>query len=114
MSAYIPKRGDIIRVSFDPALGIEQQGLRPALVLSPTAFNRFGGVLVCPITQGGNFARNNHWAVPLMGTGTETQGVILSNQVRTIDYKARGARFVEAVPVSLVDEVLARVATLLE
>lgn len=114
MSNYIPKRGDIIKLSFDPALGIEQQGFRPALVLSPYEFNRFGGVLVCPISQGGNFARSNHWAIPLMGSGTETQGVILCNQTRTIDHKARQARFVESVPASLVEEAIARVAVLLE
>lgn len=114
MSTYIPKRGDIIKLSFDPALGIEQQGFRPALVLSPYEFNRFGGVLVCPITQGGNFARVNHWAIPLMGTGTETQGVILCNQTRTIDHKIRQARFVEVAPESLVGEAIARVSALLE
>lgn len=114
MSLYIPKRGDIIKLSFDPALGIEQQGFRPALVLSPYEFNRFGGVLICPITQGGNFARKNHWAVPLMGSGTETQGVVLCNQVRTVDYKVRQAQFAESAPETLVEEVIARVQTLLE
>lgn len=114
MSRFTPKRGDIIKLSFDPALGKELRGFRPAFVLSPEKFNRFGSVLLCPITQGGSFARENHWAVPLMGTGTETQGVILCNQIRTIDYKAREARFVEAVPDVLIDEVLARAITLLE
>lgn len=114
MSSYVPKRSDIIKLSFDPALGTEQQGFRLALVLSPYEFNRFGGVLVCPITQGGNFARVNHWAVTLSGSGTETQGVILCNQVRTLDHKARQARYVEAAPETLVEEALARVAALLE
>lgn len=114
MSRFTPERGDIIQLSFDPSLGNEQQGHRPALVLSPREFNRFGSALLCPITQGGNFARNNHWAVPLMGTGTETQGVVLCNQVRTVDYKARQARRLESVPDILIEEVLARVITLLE
>lgn len=114
MSRFTPKRGDIIKLSFDPALGKEQRGFRPAFVLSPEAFNRFGSVLLCPVTQGGNYARENHWAVTLMGTGTETQGVILCNQIRTVDYKAREARFVESVPDTLTDEVLARVITLFE
>lgn len=114
MSRFTPKRGDIIKLSFDPALGKEQHGYRPAFVLSPVEFNRFGSVLLCPITQGGNFARNNHWAVPLMVAGTETQGVILCNQIRTVDYKARQARLVESVPDVLTDEVLARAITLLE
>lgn len=109
-----PKRGDIIRLSLDPTLGTEQRGNRPVLALSPEAFNRHGSVLVAPITQGGNYARGNHWAVPLMGCGTETQGIVLCNQSRTVDWKARGAVFLESAPDSLVDEVIARVATLLE
>lgn len=109
-----PKRGDILRMSLDPALGTEQQGMRPALVLSPEAFNRHGAVLIVPVTQGGAFARNNQWAVPLMGCGTETQGVVLCNQARTVDWKVRNARFIESAPDSLTDEALARVAVLLE
>ena len=110
----IPRRGDIVRLTLDPALGTEQQGVRPVLVLSPEAFNRHGSALISPITQGGRFARTNHWAVPLMGSGTETQGVVLTNQVRTVDWKARGARHIESAPQALVDEVLARVIVLLE
>lgn len=109
-----PKRGDIVRLTLDPALGSEQQGARPVLVLSPEAFNRHGGALICPITQGGGFARTNLWAVPLMGSGTATQGVVLTNQARTVDWKARGARYIESAPSTLVDEVLARVIVLLE
>lgn len=67
-----------------------------------------------PITQGGGFARTNRWAVPLMGSGTETQGVVLANQARTVDWRARGARHIESAPPTLVDEVLARVMVLLE
>ena len=108
------ERGDIIALPFDPALGVEQQGTRPALVLSPAAFNRLGQALVCPITQGGNFARNGGWAVSLSGTGTQTQGVVLCNQVRSLDWRIRQARWIEAAPAYLVDEVIARVQTLLE
>ncbi len=111
---YIPRRGDIIRLDFDPSAGHEQQGTRPALVLSPEAFNRFGLALACPITRGGAFARGQAWTVPLAGAGLQTDGVVLCNQVRTADWKARRAQFVEAVPADLIADVLARVATLIE
>ena len=111
---YTPKRGDIVRLDFDPSAGHEQQGTRPALVLSPEAFNRFGMALACPVTHGGAFARGRAWTVPLANAGLITDGVVLCNQLRTVDWKARRAQFIEAVPAELVAEVLARVATLID
>jgi len=113
-ASYVPKRGDIIRLDFDPSAGHEQQGTRPALVLSPEAFNRFGIALACPVTRGGAFARGKAWTVALAGTGLTTDGVVLCNQVRTVDWKARRAQFIDAVPADLIADVLARVATLVE
>lgn len=111
---YVPRRGDIIRLDFDPSAGHEQQGTRPAMVLSPEAFNRFGMALACPVTRGGAFARGQAWTVPLAGLGLVTDGVVLCNQVRTVDWKVRRAQFIEAVPAEIAAEVLARVATLIE
>lgn len=113
-ASYVPRRGDIIRLDFDPSAGHEQQGTRPALVLSPELFNRFGMALACPVTRGGAFARGRAWTVPLAGTGLLIDGVVLCNQVRTVDWKARRAQFVESVPPELAADVLARVATLIE
>ncbi len=113
-AAYVPRRGDIIRLDFDPSAGHEQQGTRPALVLSPEAFNRFGMALACPVTRGGAFARGQAWTVPLAGAALATDGVVLCNQVRTVDWKARRAQFIEAVPPELIGDVLARVATLID
>ncbi len=113
-ASYVPRRGDIIRLDFDPSAGHEQQGTRPALVLSPEAFNHFGMALTCPVTRGGVFARGHAWTVSLTGAGLMTDGVVLCNQVRTADWKARRAQFIEAVPVDLIADVLARVATLIE
>jgi mRNA interferase ChpB len=108
-------RGDIVRVSLNPMSGREQQGeSRPALVLSPAAFNMLGVVLVAPITQGGDFARFAGFAVPLAGSGTATQGVALVNMVRTLDLEARGAKKVEAVPAFVVDDALARLQAILD
>lgn len=113
-ASYVPRRGDIIRLDFDPSAGHEQQGTRPALVLSPEAFNRYGMALACPVTRGGAFARGLAWTVPLAGAGLATDGVVLCNQMRTVDWHARRAQFIEAVPADLVADVLARVATLIE
>ena len=113
-ASYIPRRGDIIRLDCDPSAGHEQQGPRPALVLSPEAFNRFGLALACPVTRGGAFARGQAWTVTLAGAGLVTNGVVLCNHLRTVDLKARRAQFIEAVSPELVADVLARVATLIE
>jgi len=70
--------------------------------------------LVAPITQGGNFARYGGYSVSLMGTGTQTQGVVLLTDVRVLDLACRGATYLESAPTSLVDDVLARLRTVLD
>lgn len=110
----IPSRGEIWHANLNPTAGKEQQGARPIFVVSDKEFNRAGLVLICPISQGGNQARYAGFAVPLMNAGTATQGVVMCNQPRTIDYMARGFKFIEDVPDYVVDDVMARVQTLLE
>jgi mRNA-degrading endonuclease toxin of MazEF toxin-antitoxin module len=107
-------RGDIYHVSLDPIKGREQAGRRYVLIVSTREFNRLGTPLVCPITQGGNFARDRGFAVSLSGTGSIAQGVVLCNQPRVLDLQSRGAGFVEKVPPAVIDEVIARLQTLLE
>jgi len=108
-------RGDIVRFSLNPTEGRKQQGdFRPALVLSPAAFNALGVALVAPITQGGDFARFAGFAVPLSGSGTDAQGGALVNMVRTLDLEARGARKIERAPMEVVEDALARLQTILE
>lgn len=108
-------RGDIVRVCLNPTAGKEQQGdFRPCLVLSPKAFNKLGMTLIAPITQGGDFARVKGFTASLMGTGTETQGVVLINGIRMVDLVARKAKKIESAPDDLVDEVLAILNTIIE
>jgi len=108
-------RGDIYLVSLDPTAGHEQQGTRPVLIVSPTAFNRLTKTpVVLPITSGGSFARTAGFAVPLMGAGTTTTGAIRCDQPRALDLAARNGRKLEKVPPAILDEVLARLATLFE
>ena len=82
--------------------------------VSVREFNKTGTSLVCPITQGGEFARSKGFAVSLAGTGMQSQGVVLCNQLRTLDLSARGGQFVERVPGFVMDEVLAKLQTILD
>jgi mRNA interferase ChpB len=108
-------RADIVRVNLNPTSGREQQGeFRPALILTPSVYNASGLAIIAPITQGGDFARYTGFAVPLSGSGTETQGVVLCNQIRTVDLEACGAKRVESVPEGIIEDVLARVQALFE
>ena len=105
------ERGDIYLVTLDPTAGHEQQGTRPVLVVSPTAFNRLTRTpVVLPITRGGHFARTAGFAVPL--EGTETTGVVRCDQPRALDIGSRRGRKLESVPKPVLDEVLARIAPL--
>ena len=107
------KRGDIYLVSLDPTEGPEQRGSRPVLVVSPTEFNEATKLpVVLPITNGGEFARRLGFAVAV--TGIKTTGVVRCDQPRVIDLAARHGRKVDTLPEEILDEVLAKVATLFE
>ncbi len=109
------ERGDIYLVSLDPTAGHEQQGTRPVLIVSPAAFNRLSKTpIVLPITSGGNFARTAGFAVSLSGAGTSTTGVIRCDQPRALDIASRHGRKLESVPAGIIDEVLAKLGTLLQ
>lgn len=109
------ERGDIYLVSLDPSSGHEQQGKRPVLVVTPGKFNALTQVpVVLPITRGGNFARTQGFAVVLAGANLKTTGVVRCDQPRALDLRARGGRKLERVPEAVIDEVLAKVATLFE
>jgi mRNA interferase ChpB len=110
--AHLIERGDIYVVDLDPSLGHDQKGRRPVIVVTPGAFNRLGLQLVAPITSGGAFSRHAGFAVELLGV--KTMGFILCNQLRTLDLAARKARRVERAAASVIEEMLARVRTLVE
>ena len=107
-------RGDVVSVPLEPAIGHEQRGTRPALVLTTKDFNKLGDVLVAPITQGGDFSRHAGFAVSLTGTGSRTQGVAPINKVRMPDLAARKARRIERAPQAVIDEALGRLMVLLD
>jgi mRNA interferase ChpB len=100
-------------VSLNPVHGREQQGHRPVLIISPTQFNAATKLpVVLPITNGGDFARRIGFAVPI--SGIKTTGVVRCDQPRVLDIVERGGRKVDTLPAALLDDVLARVATLFE
>lgn len=108
---YIPDRGDIVWLTFNPQAGHEQAGSRPALVLSPAAYNgKVGLAILCPIT---NQVKGYPFEV-LIPEGLSISGAILSDQVKSLDWKARQAEFADKLPAVTVDEVLEKLNTLLD
>lgn len=94
-------QGDIIYVDFDPQSGHEQKGRRPALVVSNNTFNRFSSMyMVCPITR----TDKKHIFHILLDDRTKTKGVILYDQARILDVKARNYEFVERIPHDILDK----------
>ena len=112
--AYIPDRGDIVHLDFDPSSGREMKGPHFGLVLSAKTFNQQGLAMVCPISQGAAAAARTYGTVvTLMGTGTDTQGAVHCHQLKSLDWRMRNVRFKETVPQMLIDEVLSRIEAIL-
>lgn len=107
---YVPSRGDILWLDFAPQAGHEQTGRRPAVVLSPRSYNEKVGLgLFCPITS---HIKGYPFEVILPTRGKIT-GVVLADQVRSLDWRARHASFIGAAPPEVIEEVLAKVRVLL-
>ena len=104
MAAYVPEKGDFITLSFDPQSGHEQKGRRPALVISNFLFNQATGLaIVCPIT---NTNRNVPFHLPVPSSSSLT-GFVMVEQVKSVDYNARKANFVEKAPPQFVEDAVA-------
>lgn len=107
---YCPERGDFVWLSFDPQAGHEQMGNRPALVVSYGEFNRrIGFAFVCPIS---NTPRQNPFYVKIPDEELVT-GVIMADQLRSLDYRARKASFISQCPELLLQDVLRRIKPIL-
>jgi mRNA interferase MazF len=107
---YIPDRGDIVFLNFDPTKGHEQRGHRPALVLSPISYNRKTSLaLFMPIT---NKQKGYPFEV-VLPEELKTQGVVLADQLKCLDWKDRSIKFVEVAPESLIEAVQAKIEPLL-
>jgi mRNA interferase MazF len=108
--AYIPDSGDIVWITFNPQAGHEQAGHRPALVLSPAAYNgKVGLAILCPITS----QIKGYPFEVLIPEGLEISGAILSDQVKSLDWIVRKAKFVCKLPSSTFNEVVQKLSTLI-
>lgn len=106
----VPDRGDLIWLDFDPQAGHEQKGRRPALVLSPASYNGRAGLIVCcPIT---NQVKGYPFEV-VLPAGLPITGAVLSDQVRSLDWRARSAQVVGQVPTKVYTNVRNRIALLI-
>lgn len=109
--AYVPDRGDVVWITFNPHAGHEQAGRRPAVVLSPKPYNgKVGLALLCPVTSQ---VKGYPFEVPIPD-GLPVSGVILSDQVKSLDWRARNAEKACLLPEETTKAVLQRVKTLLE
>jgi mRNA interferase MazF len=107
---YIPERGDLVWLDFEPTKGREQKGVRPAFVVSPKAYNaKVGLALVCPITS---HVKGYPFEVSCGRSAIE--GVILADHLRSVDWRARNAKFIDAAGVTVVQEVEERLLSLVQ
>ena len=108
---YVPERGDLVWLDFNPQAGREQRGRRPAFVLSPKSYNQVVGLAVfCPVT---NRAKGYPFEVQIPD-GYKTTGVILSDHVKSLDWRIRQADYICSLPTEVIEEVLTKVTTLLD
>jgi mRNA interferase MazF len=109
-AGYVPDRGHLVWLAFDPQAGHEQAGKRPALVVSPQAYNdKTGLALFCPITSQ---VKGYPFEVTFP-TGSAVSGAVLSDQLKSLDWQVRQAEFICAAPDDVMQKVLKLVATLL-
>lgn len=111
VKTYVPHRGDVVMMTFHPQAGREQAGMRPAVVLSSVLYNeRSGLMLACPVTS-----REKGYPFEVkLPENLMTHGVVLSDHVKSVDFRARGAKFVECMPEDTLREILGKVLVLLE
>lgn len=111
LKKYIPQRGDVVWITLNPQAGYEQAGRRPAVVLSPETYNdKVGLAILCPITsqvKGYPF----EVAIP---TGLPVRGVILSDQVKNLDWHIRNVEFICTLPSKTISSVLKKLDALIK
>lgn len=111
MAAYIPSRGDLVWLQFNPQAGHEQAGHRPALVISPGSYNRRVGLAVCcPVTSQ---VKGYPFEV-LLPAGLGVEGVILSDQIKSLDWRVRKAKRIGSVPADVLQETVGKILALVD
>ena len=110
VSSYIPDRGDIVFVQFNPQAGKEQSGARPALILSPAVYNKRSGIaLACPITS----KEKGYPFEVKLPENMKTKGVMLVDHLKSVDWNVRGRAFIEKAPNTTVEEAIEKIESLL-
>lgn len=108
-NSYIPDRGDVVWVDFDPALGREQKGARPAVILSSAHYSKYSSLMVaCPLTTS---VKGYPFEVTLVFKGKKA--AVLSDQIRSVDWRARKVAKAGAVSEEVINEVNAKISALL-
>ena len=108
--AYIPDRVDIVWLDFNPQLGHEQKGRRPALVLSYKNYNEKVGLgIFCPITS-----KEKGYPFEVKIAGKKVKGCVLSDQIKSLDWKIRNIEFIEKIKKMEIDEVIEKIRVIIE
>ncbi|MBI3825390.1 MAG: endoribonuclease MazF [Candidatus Rokubacteria bacterium] len=111
VAAYVPARGDLIWLQFTPQAGHEQAGHRPAVVISPGSYNRRVGLAVCcPVTSQ---VKGYPFEV-LLPQGLGVEGAILSDQVKSLDWRVRKAKRIGTVPADVLQETVGKILALVD
>jgi mRNA interferase MazF len=109
--AYAPERADVVWVTFNPQAGHEQAGRRPAVVISPRTYNgKVGLALLCPVTSS---VKGYPFEV-VVPQGLPVAGVVLSDQLKSLDWRARKAEYICTLPREAMEDILAKIRTLVE
>jgi len=110
LQPYVPRRGDVVWLTFSPQAGHEQAGRRPAVVLSPIEYNaKVGLAILCPITS----QIKGYPFEVVIPNRSPVNGAILADQVKSLDWRAREAEFICALPSATVTEILQKIGVLL-
>ncbi len=111
MASYVPSRGDLVWLQFSPQAGHEQAGHRPALVISPSSYNRRVGLaLCCPITS---HVKGYPFEV-LLPAGLGVEGAVLSDQLKSLDWRVRKARRIASAPADVLEETVGKILALVD
>jgi mRNA interferase MazF len=106
---YVPDRGDIVWLNFDPQSGHEQKGKRPAIVISPGSYNEKAGLaLFCPITS-----KIKDYPFEVIIKNEKINGVVLSDQIKSLDWKTRETEFITKESSEIIDEIISKISVLL-
>ena len=108
-NSYIPNKGDVVWISFDPRIGREQKGRRPALVLSPRTYNQRAGLaLVCPVTS-----HEKGYPFEVALSEKKVKGAVLADHIHSFDWKKRKAVYIQKASVEVIEQALNKVSTLI-